>query len=603
MESNDTPMRRDAQALFDTWAEALLALRVRGTGHPTLDGALLCPACCLCHGRAIDAVWPFAWAWARTGDGRFLDAAKGLVTWGRNTLERPGGGYLSDMNGGWRGTTIFAQTALGKALLAFGDRLDPATLAEWRGVFDRQTRWIHAWMDNPQLVVNVNYRGGFALAMEIAYAIDGDPAHRASGDREARRVMGCIGADGLLWGEAKPLEAFSRRGYHGVDFGYNMEETLPAMLEWAERRGDPDALARLVACGAAHLDLVLPDGGIDNSFGSRAYKWTWWGGRTSDGCIPLYAALARHGVAGAARACELTLGIYRRATDSRSGLLSGGLDYEAAGEPPCSHHAFCTIKTLPEFLDNPPPPAAGALLAERPFGLKRFSSIEAAIAGVGPWRASASANDMYFVDDNGKSTGGGSLTLLHHREAGPVFAASMAEWSIVEFPNMQEQLHDDTIRCLTPRLESPDGRHKSVYDDQVAFDASPCEGGGVRFSAHGKLRDRGEDIDAHVGPFSLEWTIGEDRVTAAAVAGREAVFHVPVLARPEDKVEVRGALATIAKRAGTLSLRANRDFSRVRTKRADNLAFSPQTGLLSAYLTLPVVPGCRTFLEIRWERA
>ena len=229
----DTLNGRDgaAESLFLRWAEALLSFRVSGTGDPALDGNMVCPACGAMHGRAPDTVWPLTWLWARTGDRKWLDFARGLVTWGRLNCERPDGGYISDLNMGWRGTTVFLQAAIGKTLLRFGDRLDDETRAEGRGVFDRQTEWLHRWVDNPLLIVNVNYRAAFALAMEVAFALDGDPRHRASGDREAARVLGCIGADGLLWGEAKPLEAFSLRGNRGVDIGYNMEESLPAMLE------------------------------------------------------------------------------------------------------------------------------------------------------------------------------------------------------------------------------------------------------------------------------------------------------------------------------------------------------------------------------------
>ena len=591
---------RKAETLLTRWSEAFLALRVDGTGNAALDGNMMCPACGALHGRAADAVWPLTWLWARTGERKWIDAAKGLVTWTRLNCERADGSYLNDVNMGWRGTTVFFQTALGKTLLRFGDRLDETTRTEWRGMFDRQTAWLHAWMDNPDLVVNVNYRAGFALAMEVAYALDGDARHRASGDREARRVLDCIGPDGLLFGEAKPMEAHSMRGSRGVDVGYNMEESLPAMMEWARMRGDAEAEARLAGCGAAHLWFVLPDGGIDNSFGSRAYKWTYWGSRTSDGALPLYAALAKRGVRGAARAAELTLDLYRRCTDEKTGLLSGGLDYEAAGEPVCIHHAFCHLKTLPDYIEYACSGKEGDLLpCDTPFGLRRFSTTEAALALVGKWRATASANDVYFWCDDGKSTGGGSLTLLYHKDMGPIFAASMAEWSLVERGSMQEQRHDDVTRSFTPRIETADGTYKSVYDDQVAFGAERAADGSVVLSAVGKLRDRSENVDARKGRFSLEWKVAEGGVSAKAGASVDAVLVLPVLARPEDVVEVDGRTVTMRKPSGTLMLCANREFTRVTTQRKDGLAFSPQTGFLAVYLTLPVSPGSTTELCIQ----
>ena len=40
----------------------------------------------------------------------------------------------------------------------------------------------------------------------------------------------------------------------------------------------------------SHLAFLLPDGGLDNSMGSRSCKWTYWGSRTSDGCLAAFNA-------------------------------------------------------------------------------------------------------------------------------------------------------------------------------------------------------------------------------------------------------------------------------------------------------------------------
>jgi hypothetical protein len=595
-------MTSDAGKLAVRWADALLALRVDGTGRPELDGGLMCPACGGMHGRAADAVWPLFWLWDKTGDERYLNAAKGLVAWARHNCERPDGAYVNGPNLTWRGTTSFIQAAIGRVLLRYGDRLDEATRAEWRGMFDRQTAWLHKWMDDPATSVNVNYHAGFALSMEIAYAVDGNAAHRTSGDRAAKRVLACIADDGLLFGEMNPMDRTTARGCRGVDVGYNMEETLPSMLEWAERRGDSAALDRIVRCGEAHLAFVLPDGAIDNSFGSRAYKWTYWGSRTSDGALPLYIALARRGVPGAQKAAQTTLALYRRCTDPASGLLMGGLCQAAAGEPPCVHHTFCHLKTLPETVEELKPSGElTALPCDSPFGLKRFTTTDVAIARVGPWRATASASDAYLREGANLAADGGSLTLLWHSDVGPVFASSIAKWKIVEKMNMQEQRHDDVTRSFTPRLETADGEYRSVYDDKVAFLSEQLDDGSVRFGAKGTLRN-GDRKAAENAGFSLDWTVSMDGVKAVAKCDRAATFVVPVLVLPGDSVSVEGRVAKVVKTGGTIELKASRDFVQVRTTRPDGLAFSPQTGFLAAYLTLQVLPGETTDLMISHSR-
>ena len=577
----------ESERLLTTWSKALVGLQVSRPDRPELDGGVLCPSCAAFHGRTMDAVWPLCWLWRRTGDEGYLTAAKRLLRWSRLNLERPDGAYLNDPNMGWRGTTIFAQTALGRVLDRWGGELDAATREEWLGMFRRQTAWCRRWMDDPDLVVNVNYRAGYALAMELAYRVLKDGDCRASGDAQAKRVLGCIAADGLLFGEAKPLEYVSPRGLRGVDIGYNVEETLPALLEWAELRGDDEALGKFLDCAETHLWFILPDGGVDNSFGSRAYKWSYWGSRTSDGILPMLSILVRHGRTNAVTAFNRTLGLYSRCTTA-TGLLSGGLNYAEADEPTCVHHSFCHLKTLPQAIESNVPACGGTPLpADGAFGLKRFPTAGVALAGVGPWRASFSENDVYFVDDNGKSTGGGSMTLLYHRALGPVFAASMPAWSVIERMSMQEQTKDDVTRCLTPRLES--GSCMSVYDDRVRFEVSG-DAGGVRTRVRGCLTDR-QDRPMEKGTFGLSWTLDAERVSVEATTQSAATLVLPVLADGSSRVELQGCSAVVFRTNGCVTVTANRPIAFERSVRPNGLSFSPQTGFLAAYLTIPVAAG------------
>ena len=152
-------------------------------------------------------------------------------------------------------------------------------------------------------------------------------------------------------------------------------------------------------------------------------------------------------------------------------------------------------------------------------------------------------------------------------------------------------------RSFTPRLETADGEYRSVYDDKVAFTAEQLDDGSVRFGAKGTLRDGSRKAAENAG-FSLDWTVSADGVKAAAKCDRAATFVIPVLVLPGDAVSVERGTAKVARRGGTIVLKSGRDFAQVRTARPDGLAYSPQTGFLAAYLTLPVVPGEPTDLVI-----
>lgn len=577
-----------AEKLFDRWMDSFMKLQVNGTGAKELDGCFLCPACEWLHGRTPDAVWPLVWQWKRSGERKYLDAAVGLVRWGRINMERKNGAWINDPNAQWRGITVFGQTALGRALVYAGKDLPADVRADWMDAFRRMTGYCYGWMGDPKTQVNVNYRAAFPLAMEFAYRLLGDEKYRVSGDGQMAIVAKYVADDGLFFGEAAPSEKISARGLRGVDMGYNAEESLPAMLEWADLRGDKAKMRLFLDSAKAHLAFILPDGGLDNSFGSRAYKWTYWGSRTSDGMLPMLIYLAKDGVKGARRAAELQLGLYARCT-GENGLLMGGIHYPASGEPACVHHTFCHMKTMPMMIEaGLEPEPEGSLDSERPFALRKYRTNGVSICRLGDWRATFSENDLYFWDYRGKATGGGSLTFLWNAAVGPVFAASMSEWYLQENGSMQQQKLDDVTRCLTPRLESEDGAFKSVHDNAVAHTVETAADGSVVSTAKGVLSDKEGQRSDPSRAFTLEWRVTADGVRVKATSATAARLVLPVVAGPADGVEVSGRTARIVRNGRTIELTADADFALERTERPDGRAFSPQTGFMAAYLTLPV---------------
>lgn len=64
------------------------------------------------------------------------------------------------------------------------------------------------------------------------------------------------------------------------------------MVYYALMAKDTDLLTLVDRSMATHLEFMLPDGAWDNSWGTRSFKWTYWGGRTSDGFMGGYYAMA-----------------------------------------------------------------------------------------------------------------------------------------------------------------------------------------------------------------------------------------------------------------------------------------------------------------------
>lgn len=583
-----TELQNAAQGLFTRWCDAL-------AGRLAPDGSLPCGVCGMPHGRSCELALPFTVRWRQTRDARWLDAAASAVAWAERNVAQPDGSYLNEpVNESWKGTTEFALIAIAKAIAAGGGDLPDGLRDEWLSIVSRQTRFLQGWFAQPGFSVNVNYRAAHALAMELAAPLLGEPALHAQGAAEARRCLDLISPrDGLLFGEFHPMEAVSPRGVRGVDLGYNLEETLPLLAEWAARAGDRAALARILASAGAHLAFVLPDGAIDNSCGTRSHKWTYWGSRTSDGVLPLLAAMAREGDALAIARIPAVLGLYRRCT-TPEGLLAGGPHYAAAGEPVCIHHTLCHAKALADCLLESVPaasPAQGACNSAPPAAsLAHYPTLGAHIALCGPWRATFSESDMCFHETPDEAVGGGCLSLLWNESAGPVFAATMARYRITELWNMQLSATDRVTRCLTPRIETPDGIFMSQCDFNASFSIGARDGGGATVSASGRL----VSCDGAAGPeFTLRHTIDASGLAVEATCCEPARLVLPVVALPGDAVAFSpdGLSATIARRSATIRITAGGALSRLPSGRSDGLAFCPSPGFLCLPLSLAIAPG------------
>ena len=260
-------------------------------------------------------------------------------------------------------------------------------------------------------------------------------------------------------------------------------------------------LDRVLTSLRAHLEFMLPDGGWDNSWGTRNYKWSYWGSRTSDGCHPAFMVLAGHSPQDAPRfreAARRNLELMRTCTHNN--LLYGGPDYFAHGDQPCIHHSFTHAKALATVLDRAtfsmPTTTRPTLPRDEAYGVKSFPEIATHLVSIGDWRATVTAYDWEYVETvqagSNAATGeghasGGALTMLYHQQLGPILTASMNQYALVEISN-QQQFVDKPHMTLTPRIECVvDGKtYTSLVDLNAKLTKSETSGEAT-FVAEGNL--------------------------------------------------------------------------------------------------------------------
>lgn len=442
------------------WCDGMLKYQLRGMGS-ALDGALICPACGHVHGRCPDAVYALMCLADRTGEEKYLEAAKELFAWHDNLLCDDGSVY-NDADSQWNGITVFAFVNLHEALVHHGHLLTEKE----RGSFEKRLYTMGQWVSDtigPDFVNNINYIASSAAVGALMGRYFGEEERILRAEKAAKYVFAHFSQNGLLCGEGLPHDFVTSRGCRPVDIGYDVEESVGMLIRYAVAAGDREALDRLTEILRQQLEFMLPDGAWDNSFGTRTAKWTYWGGRTSGGCQTAYALLADRDPMFAEAAYRNTE-LMERCTSE--GLLYGGPEYRRYGEPPCIHHVTSHSNAVAAALDADIEKYTlrSALPVDHPKReIAYFPEIDTYKLSLGEWRATVTGYDFPW---KGGHASGGTMSLLWHERTGAVLLSSVLDYQMIEPLNMQLTLKKGSHRTLTPRLEKTEGgkRYSFCYD-------------------------------------------------------------------------------------------------------------------------------------------
>jgi hypothetical protein len=387
---------------------------------------------------------------------------------------------------------------------------------------------------------NINYPITAALAYTAAGQLLDNAAWRRRGRYFAHESLKHFTVHHLLFGEGKCPGDKSPKGYWAVDLGYNVEESLPSLAMYALLADDGDVLQQVLSSMRTHMEFMLPDGGWDNSWGTRNFKWSWWGSRTSDGCQPAYVLLSGHD----SRFLEVAwrnFTLLERCT--HDGLLYGGPHYYRHGDLPCSYHTIMHAKALATVLDRFPggvqPASRVTLPRDEAYELRHYEEIGTSLVAVGDWRATVTDYDWEYCP--GGHASGGALSLLYHGRLGPILVGSMTEYQRIE-PTNQQSHRDHNTMPLTPRIECRVGdavyTNLSDYRAAVHREQTPD---GVAIAVQGRLCDmkhRNPDAGEIAFWLSYRFTRTVVRVAArvASPAGAAPRLIVPVVCPADESL-------------------------------------------------------------------
>lgn len=553
--------------LMKSWCDELLKTQL-DMPDPLLDGAILCPGCAIVHGRCADMILPLVLLYDKTGEERYLTAAKKLIDWTEYNLLTEHDDYRNDLGNRWKGTNIFSSLAIGETLHRFGNILDKETFGKWDGIFRRRAAAAIGFCED--VGPHINYNAGAAAMFAFAYNYTGEQRFLDEALKQEAFCREHFDNEGLFFGEGKPLDGTTAKGCHFIDMGYNLEESIPLLVMHSVWLNDAEKIKFYTDRAIDHLGFMLPDGAIDNSWGTRQNKWTYWGSRTSDGMHEGFVYIAKNNPI-IAKAIRKNTELLEACT--HGGRLYGGLMYKSANEPACVHHAFDHAKSLAVLyleMGSEFENCDSAVLPRENEGIKTYQNGYLYTVTKGDFIATVNACDTHIY--SGSETGGGALSMLWHKKYGAILAATLNRFVTTEPLNMQIQRNVDEELCNTARVGSSD-LDKTV---QLARDG---------YTVTATSEQNG---------FKVKYDFCGDSVKLGVLSDRDTEYVLPVVSQSGDSVSI-SENEIIFKNMLSVSF----DGECTVTPEGEKRHFHPVGGFQYKHLTFSVTADKELQIEIR----
>jgi hypothetical protein len=550
--------------LLKTWGDGMLANQIDNPSDETTHGALMCPSCGEIHGRCMDAVLPFLYLAETTGDDKYLKAGISVFEWSKNVTSADGSWTVMPNPNSWKGISVFGGIALAETLKYHGDILPQKTKEKWTERLTAVSEYIFKTFD--LTFTNINYGFTSIYALHLFGQVLNNPSYTERSHELANDIKNWLSEPNkLIIGEGKPSTKKSAKGLFGVDLGYNVEETINAVVQYAVEVKDEELITLLKASLEGHLEFMFPDGAWDNSWGSRQYKWSYWGSRTTDGSQIGYTLLADRNSAFGRAVYQNTM-LLKSCT--KDGLIHGGPHYISHGVKPCIHHTFCHAKTLATLLNENKNleliNASAKLPIETNYGIKHMPEVDVWLVSHQNWRASISSYDFVYTENSQQATGG-SIGFLYHQKIGTIFTASMAKYREVEIYNQQEN-PDDIDFALSPRIElfEENNWFTNLYDLEAKI-SHQTNKDKITVSAQVKLKNKeGKQLTINDSDYELKYEFIKEKFNVTAKRTNKSKGHknaqlvLPIACQSDEKVTQLDAKSIqIKKKNGTLLIKSN----------------------------------------------
>jgi hypothetical protein len=527
------PLQDRYLGVLERMADQLVSTQITDPNDPD-HGALVSPSTNPQlnprHSRAAEAVYPLAVMYKHSGDRKYVVSAMILGNWLLGIQQEDGAwGENWPDHDGWTGTTADQLISLAGALELIGPELAEDDRRDWsQGITLAANYSLDRFGPGRS---NINYIPTAAVGLVLAHRAVESP--RAEWLQKAAELMDYlytqVNEDDLIVGEGK-----------GVDLGYNIAQTIGFMAWYGILRNEPETVDRAASLALSHLYFMYPNGAMDNSWGTRSFKWTLESGtKTAPGVHFTLALLADRDPA-IHRGAQLALDwLERHALDEHDRVVYGPHAYlHENSNPPSNYGTFARAQSIATAVEyGPTATAAAPIPAERTNWLKHFPTVGTAVLRTDRVMATVSAyanNERYPLET---AVRGGSATVTWFDGYGPdgfLQVSSQTVYNRIENKHMPDGI--DPLP-LTPRIESTGEPYRTNLFDAGAILQAGESAGGYRVVTSGKLKT----LEEESGPgftWTHEFAADSYRKTVEVEAAEGLQIVEPFVDNPGNRYEL-----------------------------------------------------------------
>jgi hypothetical protein len=462
--------------------DLLLTTQINDARQPT-HGALVSPSTNPelhpIHSRAAEAVYPLAVAFKHSQDAKYANAAVRLGDW-LVSVQTQSGAWMEEWpkTTGWDGTSADQLISLANAYVILKAELSAAQSAAWLSSITRAADWIFANFPKG----NINYVPTGAVALLSASRAVPSPkqAWLTKAASLMAQTLEAINDEQLLTGEGM-----------GVDLGYNLAQSIGFIAMYGRMLPSTMHVERAAQLLRAHQYFVYPNGAIDNSWGTRNFKWNLESGtKTAPGVFFSFALLADQDPS-FQRGAQLALSyLQEHGQDDAGWLVYGPHAFRhPTSSPPSNYGTFAraqSIATAVEFA--PEARELGSLPADQKHWLKWFPSVKTGVFRTEKLMATVTAYGQIGSYPREAMARGGSISALWFEGYGSTGFLQVSSQTVYTRIEAMHMPIESGLLPLTPRVETSSGPYyASVLDDQATLSMSET-GDGVHATSEGVLR-------------------------------------------------------------------------------------------------------------------